>query len=662
MCRPIAGCASCYSNAVHAQSERMSSAKHHTLASRALRLAAFRIAIVCVCAGAVSYLVNHSALEKAVRLQLALSTEQVLQRESLPFREVKDLERNFLAEFHRIDSTPDARPSLVRDFDAIFYRHQDGSYTQRPGLFEGEPLQDGRKFPGMSATYAPDIQPNDDVKARFALSYLLSYQYGSALKGRFFNFYGVVPEKGFPIYQAADIAKVFKYEGPDILRLETYEFYTRGFGGTGSETFFTRIYWDPSNAAWMTTIATPDETDPSGKHRIMACVDVLLDELMKRTANPALPGARSTIFAADTDGTLIFDDNYTDAITSSAGEASITSLKLSGYQPLLDASRQLTPGSVSLVDNGAEIVAVGRIPETPWALAVHYPKSLMRSALITNLGIVIAVGLLTLVVEIFILRSILQKQVAEPLVRLIGATRLVGRSGAMLANDALPTQSDDEIGQLAREFASMAVRVASAQEALEEKIQERTSELERLNVKLLAISMTDEMTGVANRRRLDEVLASELAQVKRAGDMLMLAMIDVDWFKGYNDRYGHPAGDMCLRKIAEVLVMNVRREHDLVARYGGEEFAIVARIAESKNAIAIGQALCTAIEEAEIKHEGSPYEHVTLSIGIALAVPGKYLTEEELLLDADRALYRAKQHGRNRAILADFSQKSVSLQ
>ncbi|WP_245433454.1 GGDEF domain-containing protein [Rhizobium anhuiense] len=510
----------------------------------------------------------------------------------------------------------------------------------------------------MSATYAPDVQPNDDVKARFALSYMLSYQYGSALKGRFFNFYGVLPEKGFPIYQATDIARVFKYEGPDSLRLETFEFYSRGFSGTDSETFFTRIYWDPSNAAWMTTIATPDETDSSGKHRIMACVDVLLDELMKRTANPALPGARSTIFAADTAGTLIFDDNYTDAITSSAGEASITSLKLSGYQPLLDASRQLAPGSASLVDTGAEIVAVGRIPETPWALAVHYPKSLMRPAILANLGILMAVGLLTLLVEIFILRSILQRQVAEPLVKLIRATQLVGGSAAALANDVLPTQSNDEIGQLARDFSTMAIRVHTAHEALEEKIQERTSELERLNRKLLTISMTDEMTGAANRRRFDNVLASEVAHIKHADDMLMLAMIDVDWFKGYNDRYGHPAGDACLRKIAEILAMNVRRDQDLVARYGGEEFAIVARIAESTNASAIGHALCAAMEAADIIHEGSPYGHVTLSVGIALAAPGKHVAEETMLLDADRALYRAKQHGRNQMALADFSASS----
>lgn len=631
----------------------MSAEVSHTLASRALRLAALRIAAVSICAGAVSYYVNHAVLERAVRTQLELSTQQVLQREALPFREVQDLERNFLTEFHRLDAMPQARASFVRDFDAIFYRHADGSYTQRPGLFEGGALPDGRRFPGMSATYAPEIAPNDDVKERFALSYLLSYQFGMATKGRFFNFYGVVPEKGFPIFQAADIAKVFTYEGPDALKLETFEFYSRGFSEKKSETLFTRIYWDPSNVAWMTTIATPDAPDASGKHRIMACVDVLLDDLMKRTAKPAMPGARSTIFATDAGGTLIFDGEHADAIKRSEGQASIVSLALAGYRPLLDASRRLAPGAVALVDSGNEIAAVGRMPETPWVLAVHYPKAAMRPAIFTNLAIVIAVGLATLLLEIFILRSILQKQVAEPLRRLMAATRSIGAADSAASLDDLPTSAGGEIGELARDFSRMATRVQSTQQALEGKVRARTSELEVLNRTLVEISMTDEMTGVPNRRRFNEVLADELAAIDRRGGALMLAMVDVDWFKLYNDRYGHPAGDACLRRVAQVLTKSVRRDHDLVARYGGEEFAVVARVAGPDDALAIGQVLCAAMAAAEIEHDKSPFGCVTISIGVAVSTPGDCAASEDILLKADRALYRAKREGRNVAVLAD---------
>lgn len=624
-----------------------------SLTSRALRLAGLRIALVSVCAGAVSYFFNHSAIQHATHMQLSTWTSQALQRESLPFEHVEHLERNFLDEFHWTEASSATRTSLAGAFDAIFYRHPDGSYTQRPGLFEGGALPDGRRFPNMSATYAPDISPDDDVKARFVLSYLLSYKYGSTEKGRLFNFYGVVPEKGFPIHQSADIAKVFTYEGPDALRLETYEFYSRGFTQKRSEPIFTRIYWDESNAAWMTTIATPDAADASGRHRIMACVDVLLGDLMNRLAKHAMPGSRSTLFIDDANGTLIFDGMHAEDIKRSAGQASIVSLKLAAYRPLLERSRELAPDEVAVIDNGEEIAAVGRIPSTPWVLAVHYPKVLMRPAILANLSIVVAVGLLTLLVEIFILRSILQKQVAEPLMRLMRATRIIGIAGAVISDEGLPTESKDEIGELARDFFHMAKRIKSSQEDLEQKVRERTLELERANRALLSISLTDNLTGLANRRRFDDALVDEMVRVQRSGTKLMLAMIDVDWFKRYNDRYGHQAGDACLRSVAAILSASVRRPSDLVARYGGEEFAIVAEVEHESQAVGIGRALCAAVEQACIVHADSPLGRVTLSAGIAVVSAGAAMNPERLLHEADHALYRAKRAGRNRSVLAD---------
>jgi diguanylate cyclase (GGDEF)-like protein len=631
----------------------LTTASHSSLSSRALRLAVLRIGLVSVCAGAISYFLNQSTIEGSVRKQLLLSTEQTLQRESLPFREIKDLQRNFLDEFKEIYARPGMEKTLVHDFDQIFYRHPDGSYTQRARLFEGDALPDGRRFGGMSATYAPDTPPNDEIKARFALSYILSHKYGSTNKGRLFNFYGVVPEKGFPIYQAADIAKAFTYTGPEALKLETYEFYYRGFGSPDHDTLFTRMYWDSSNAAWMTTVATPDVADASGKHRILACVDVLLDELMRRTAKPTMQGSHSTIFQADADGTLIYHPYFTDAIKRSEGKASIKSLNLDGYYPLLKASLSSAPGTVALVSTVNDIVAVGIIPETPWVLAVHYPRSLMKPAILQNLAIVIALGLLTLLVEIFILRSILQNQVAIPLSRLIRATQLLGLSRVRLESDVLPTQSRDEIGELARDFARMADRIQDAHEQLELNVQERTAALVAANLKLMAMSTTDGLTGIANRRRFDEVLASEWRRAQRTGSALTLAMIDVDWFKRYNDHYGHQAGDDCLRSVASMLAANAHRAGDLVARYGGEEFVLIVAGGNSESALQLVQTLCHAMEEMALPHATSPFGHVTVSIGVATVIPGEGLSATTLLKKADEALYQAKAQGRNQAVLAE---------
>lgn len=580
-----------------------------------------------------------------------LSTEQTIQRESLPFREIKELQRNFLDEFKLIDADPHSKSKLVKDFDQIFYRHVDGSYTQRPNLFEGKPLPDGRQFGGMSATYAPDIPPNDDTKARFTLSYILSHKYGSTTKGRLFNFYGVIPEKGLPVYQAVDIAKAFTYTGSEALKLDTYEFYSRGFGSPNHDTFFTRMYWDYSNNAWMTTVATPDIADASGKHRILACVDVLLDELMQRIAHPAIQGAHSTLFLNDGEGTLIYHPDFMEAIKKSEGHASIKSLKIENDYPLLAASTNIALGKVVLVDTKDDIIAVGRIPETSGVLAIHYPKALMQPAILQNLAIVIALGILTLLVEIFIIRSILQNQVAIPLSRLIRATKLVGASKERLDTSDLPTHSEDEIGELARDFSHMAERVQDVHEQLEIKVHERTVALEVANQQLMALSVTDKLTGIANRRRFDEVLANEWQRAQRTGGNLMLAMIDVDWFKKYNDYYGHQAGDDCLRTISQTISAHTNRAGDLVARYGGEEFALIITTIPAENALAFAQKLCNALETLNLPHAMSTFGHVTLSIGLTCITPSENDSSEDSLRKADEALYSAKAQGRNQAIL-----------
>lgn len=621
----------------------------HSLTARTLRLAGIRIGIVSLCAGAVSYLVNLSSIEEGVRSQLQLSTEQTVQREALPFREIRRLQENFLADFKAADAESRLRPDLVRDFDLIFVRRNDGSHVQRPGLFEGAPLPDGRRFPAMSATYAPDNPPDDDVKARFALSYQLSFKYGSASRGRLFNFYGVLPEKGFPIHQDADISKVFTYEGPEALRLETYDFYARGFATTRGETFLTPMYYDYSNKAWMTTMATSDAPDAAGRHRILACVDILLDSLLDRLARPAMAGAYSTLFLADDDGTLMFHPDHMEDIRQGNGAASIRSLGLQRDHPFIATARSLPPGRVVLVDTPDTIAAIGGIPETGAVLAVHYPRALMRPAILQNLAVVVAVGLLTLLVEIIIIRAILLHQVAGPLGRLIRATRRLGASDAgHVDGHDLPVASRDEIGELARDFAAMAERVQEARDRLEAKVAERTRELEEANGRLAVLSVTDSLTGIANRRRFDEMLEEEWRRARRTGCRLMLAMIDVDHFKAYNDRYGHLAGDQCLQTVGQALASAAHRAGDLVARYGGEEFALILSPPDVEDGASFMEAIRTAVEGLGLPHDAAPSGRVTVSIGLAEANTDDGHGPQDLLRRADAALYRAKERGRNR--------------
>jgi diguanylate cyclase (GGDEF)-like protein len=197
------------------------------------------------------------------------------------------------------------------------------------------------------------------------------------------------------------------------------------------------------------------------------------------------------------------------------------------------------------------------------------------------------------------------------------------------------------------------ISIASARlhDSLEQRVAERTAQLEDANRKLAALSTTDGLTGVANRRRFDEVLRSECARAARQKRPLALVMLDVDYFKRYNDHYGHQAGDDCLIRVAQNLAAATRRASDLTARYGGEEFCVVLPNTDAEEARQIGEALRCAIEGLNIPHAGSKAGQVTISVGIAIQPALDTSDPEALLRIADAALYRAKDAGRNRVML-----------
>ena len=167
------------------------------------------------------------------------------------------------------------------------------------------------------------------------------------------------------------------------------------------------------------------------------------------------------------------------------------------------------------------------------------------------------------------------------------------------------------------------------------------TEYKNLEQKLAALAAIDGLTGLANRRHFDERLENEWARARREGTTLSLLMIDVDHFKKFNDRYGHPAGDACLKSVANVLAAQVRRPADLAARYGGEEFVVLLPNATNADA------------EGIVHDMNLPSRQVTVSIGGAAAdCRGNQAPCQSLIAAADRALYSAKENGRNRLVMA----------
>jgi diguanylate cyclase (GGDEF)-like protein len=184
---------------------------------------------------------------------------------------------------------------------------------------------------------------------------------------------------------------------------------------------------------------------------------------------------------------------------------------------------------------------------------------------------------------------------------------------------------------------------------LEQQVQERTIALQQANYELERLATLDSLTQIANRRRFDQYLEQEWQRLSREQQPLSLILCDIDYFKRYNDHYGHPMGDDCLQQVAQIMADVIKRPADLLARYGGEEFAVILPQTSRWGAVQVAEALRSAIQRQQLQHRDSPIsDYVSLSVGVASFFPTVDGVPKDLILAADQALYEAKQQGRDR--------------
>lgn len=192
---------------------------------------------------------------------------------------------------------------------------------------------------------------------------------------------------------------------------------------------------------------------------------------------------------------------------------------------------------------------------------------------------------------------------------------------------------------------------------LTQEVAERTraeDALQRANLELHRLAVLDDLTQIANRRRFDEYLHYEWKRMMREQGPLSLILCDIDYFKLYNDTYGHQVGDQCLQQIAQGISRASKRPGDLVARYGGEEFAVVLPSTDLEGAVGVARRIQSEIQYLELTHaQSNVSEYVTLSMGASSTVPPPDSFPEMLLGAADQALYEAKSQGRNRTITSE---------
>ncbi len=206
--------------------------------------------------------------------------------------------------------------------------------------------------------------------------------------------------------------------------------------------------------------------------------------------------------------------------------------------------------------------------------------------------------------------------------------------------------SDSEGGPITGYVAT--VHDISAQKQTEDSWSAEKHELASQNERLAKLASRDELTGLPNRRTFNHTLEREAARQGRSHDPLSLLMIDVDFFKKFNDRYGHQAGDVCLQKVARVFKECAHRTNDLAARVGGEEFAVLLPQTDEAGAVLVADAILEGVRQLRLLHEDSAIGTVTVSIGISTWLPGQSIASTQLIQEADRALYESKRSGRNR--------------
>ena len=235
-------------------------------------------------------------------------------------------------------------------------------------------------------------------------------------------------------------------------------------------------------------------------------------------------------------------------------------------------------------------------------------------------------------------------------------TRQEPRTVLMSAKQALLNGQDCVIGMIKdiderKQAENLLVQAKEEAEEAEAKLQKTQISLEKANQKLEKLVNLDALTHIANRRCFNHYLRQEWQRLYREKNCLSLILFDVDYFKAYNDHYGHPQGDSCLFQIAQTARKTIKRSTDLVARFGGEEFAVILPNTDHSGAIAVAEQLRLAVYHLNLEHQcANQGEIVTISLGVTTQIPSDQNTTQQLIAEADAALYSAKLQGRNRSI------------
>lgn len=550
-----------------------------------------------------------------------------------------------------------ANPAVASSarFSDYFYQPGDGTIRLRPEYFSRE--GDGgyaRAAPaGVSGFIARDRPPlTEELQRRLILTYETVARFGPGGSADFANVHASLPENALIMYWpqvpwGLNAAGDLNMTDGSVLQ-STLQAYN-----PDRRSVWTGLYYDATAANWTITYQKPVDRD--GRHLFTPSMDVSLTNLMGDVADGGPGGSFDLILSRD--GMLVAYPKGMDGLPEDAGQIDIAEADnpdlIAIYRRLLDTDPDGAAQAKVVFDEDLNAyIASSRIDGPDWWLVTVHPRLQVEARALRSSGAILI--LIALLFAAFILTAVivLRTSVSSPIWEMTRATRHLaeGDYESVAGSDhGLPVDRKDEIGMLARSFRRMADKVEDARAGLERTVAERTHELELANRQLLDQSRSDSLTGALNRRAFDQDLRQAMLDA-RGGTSIALALFDVDFFKAFNDHYGHVAGDRALERA--VSAIGTALPGASIYRYGGEEIAAIIPGSATNGARSAVEGAVEAVARIGIPHAKSDFGMLTVSAG-AMTIPYDADDSEQgcrtILEAVDKALYAAKDAGRNRS-------------
>lgn len=595
----------------------------------------------------ISYISVYES-EKNKRLEeLSSYVPERVRVDSEIFKLAEDNSKVFEKEFMKLYNSD---IKVTKDeFWSYYFVDSQGATRMKKEYFDGIYTKDGNYIYGMSSFIGNNQKVDDaDFQRRLVLSIKVLSKLGPAWTNRFPNVSVAFPENASVLFYPGEpwglnakadlrmnelgvIKSVNKKDNPERTSV------------------WSGLYYDETAQKW--TISYMHPVDFEGRHLITPGNDVYLSDLVERLTEKSADGTYNFIMRKD--GYLIAHPNNPDDGKKLIGELSIDKINI----PLVKEAYGLIQKNVGQDYNKVKIIeskaydsyfAVGDMKEPNWYLIRVLPMENIRKIAHLAAIKVFIDGMAILFTILFIVYYVMKYQGERHLRKLRQAAEAVGRgeydkvAGGEIE---LPMELKNEIGLLSRSFFDMSINIKNFKENLEGIVEERTKALEKANNDLMKLSLLDGLTGIHNRRAFDKSINDVFLEAKMKLGTFSVMMMDIDFFKSYNDRYGHTDGDEIIKKVANTFKDNIRKE-DRVFRYGGEEFIIIFNNLEIDMAKKVGDKIIKAVQNLNIPHEESSYEVITVSAGIT-EYNNTFNGPEEIIKVADKKLYMAKEKGRN---------------